>query len=66
MGLEWECVLLQGLRSALPRYTPAYDLAAPNGAVYWTPMDIFYPFDSFFACPIDENTIFAQDNQKLK
>jgi len=23
---------LQGLRSASPRYTPAYDLAAPNGA----------------------------------
>ena len=42
MGLEWECVLLQGLRSALPRYTPAYDLAAPNGAVYQTPMISFY------------------------
>ena len=33
MGLEWEFTLLQGLRSALPRYTPAYALTAPNGAV---------------------------------
>ena len=29
---------LQGLRSASPRYTPAYDLVAPNGAVYLTTM----------------------------
>ena len=33
MGLEWECVLLQGLHSASPRYTPAYALTAPNGAL---------------------------------
>ena len=41
MGLEWECVRLQGLHSASPRYTPAYALTAPNGAlpeinkIYW-------------------------------
>ena len=28
------CVLLQGLHSASPRYTPAYDLVAPNGALH--------------------------------
>jgi len=33
MGLEWEYVLLQGLHSASPRYTPAYALTAPNGAL---------------------------------
>ena len=33
MGLEWECVRLQGLHSASPRYTPAYALTAPNGAL---------------------------------
>ena len=33
MGLEYVCIPLQGLRSASPRYTPAYDLAAPNGAL---------------------------------
>ena len=36
MGLEWLCVQLQGLHSASPRYTPAYALAAPNGAAYWS------------------------------
>ena len=34
MGLEWECTLLQWLHSASPRYTHAYALTAPNGAVY--------------------------------
>jgi hypothetical protein len=32
MGLGFVCSLLQGLHSATPRYTPAYTLAAPNGA----------------------------------
>ena len=34
MGLEFGCAhMIQGLRSASPRYTPAYDLVAPNGAI---------------------------------
>ena len=33
------CVLLQGLHSASPRYTPAYDLTAPNGAFTGQPND---------------------------
>ena len=32
MGLGFVCSRLQGLHSATPRYTPAYTLAAPNGA----------------------------------
>ena len=31
--------LLQGLHSASPRYTPAYDLTAPNGAFTGQPND---------------------------
>ena len=51
-GLDVCAQLLQGLHSALPRYTPAYALNAPNGA-FFQPLDVKLPIEFSHAVKVD-------------